>query len=37
MKTREELAAEQAAFWDGPGGEGWLASYERRIQPSIAC
>jgi SAM-dependent methyltransferase len=34
MKTREELAAEQAAFWNGPGGEAWLASYER-IQRSI--
>ncbi len=30
-----ELAAEQAAFWNGPGGTGWLAAYER-IQRSIA-
>jgi ubiquinone/menaquinone biosynthesis C-methylase UbiE len=35
MKTRDELAAEQAAFWNGPGGQTWLASYER-IQRSIA-
>jgi SAM-dependent methyltransferase len=30
-----ELAAQQAAFWNGPGGAGWLAAYER-IQRSIA-
>jgi SAM-dependent methyltransferase len=33
-KTRAELGAEQVAFWKGPGGQGWLASYgtiERRI------
>ncbi len=35
MKTREELAAEQEAFWNGQGGETWLAAYDR-IQRSIA-
>jgi SAM-dependent methyltransferase len=35
MKTREEVAAEQAAYWNGRGGEAWLASYAR-IQRSIA-
>jgi ubiquinone/menaquinone biosynthesis C-methylase UbiE len=35
MKTREELAADQAAFWNGPGGKMWLAAYER-IQRGIA-
>lgn len=35
MKTQQELAAEQAAFWNGPGGKMWVASYER-IQRSIA-
>ena len=34
MKTKSELAAEQAAYWNGPGGDGWLAAYER-IQRSI--
>lgn len=34
-KTREELAAEQAAFWNGPGGQGWLAAYGR-IERAIA-
>ncbi|MFZ5780425.1 MAG: class I SAM-dependent methyltransferase [Pseudomonadota bacterium] len=34
MKTTAELAAEQAAYWNGPGGEGWLAAYER-IQRAI--
>ena len=29
MKSAAELAAEQAAFWNGPGGKMWLASYER--------
>ncbi|MBI3198355.1 MAG: class I SAM-dependent methyltransferase [Rhodospirillales bacterium] len=29
MKTPTELAAEQAAYWNGPGGKGWLASMER--------
>ena len=28
------LAAEQAAYWNGPGGEGWLAAYQR-IQRAI--
>lgn len=35
MKSAAELAADQAAFWNGPGGKMWLASYER-IQRSIA-
>ncbi|SJZ92522.1 Ubiquinone/menaquinone biosynthesis C-methylase UbiE [Enhydrobacter aerosaccus] len=35
MKTQAELAAEQASFWNGPGGEGWLASYQR-IQQTVA-
>jgi SAM-dependent methyltransferase len=35
MKTTSELAAEQAAYWNGPGGDGWLAAYER-IQRSLA-
>ncbi|HZX86522.1 MAG TPA: class I SAM-dependent methyltransferase, partial [Reyranella sp.] len=34
MKTAAELAAEQAAYWNGPGGEGWLAAYQR-IQRAI--
>lgn len=34
-KTPADLAAEQAAFWNGPGGQGWLASYAR-IERSIA-
>ena len=34
MKTKDELAAEQAAYWNGPGGNGWLAAYER-IQRSL--
>jgi SAM-dependent methyltransferase len=29
MKTTHELAADQAAFWNGPGGKMWLASWER--------
>jgi len=29
MKSTAELAAEQAAYWNGPGGKGWLASMER--------
>jgi SAM-dependent methyltransferase len=29
MKTADELAAEQAAYWNGAGGKGWLASMER--------
>ena len=28
MKSTAELAAEQAAFWNGPGGKGWLATYD---------
>jgi SAM-dependent methyltransferase len=28
-KSRDELAADQAAFWNGPGGQGWLAAYAR--------
>ena len=35
MKTRDELAAEQAAYWKGPGGRMWLGAYER-IQRGIA-
>ncbi len=35
MKSASELAANQTAFWNGPGGKGWLASYER-IQRGIA-
>jgi len=29
MKTAADLAAEQAAYWNGPGGQGWLAAYQR--------
>ncbi len=29
MKSKAELAAEQASFWNGPGGQGWLAAYGR--------
>ncbi|MBV8393836.1 MAG: methyltransferase domain-containing protein [Alphaproteobacteria bacterium] len=35
MKSTGELAADQAAFWNGPGGQSWLASYDR-IQRSLA-
>jgi SAM-dependent methyltransferase len=35
MKTTSELAADQAAFWNGPGGKMWIAAYER-IQKSIS-
>ena len=28
MKTQAELAAEQVAFWNGPGGKLWLEAYE---------
>jgi len=35
MKSQAEHAADQAAFWNGPGGKMWLASYDR-IQRSIA-
>ena len=34
MKTTAELAADQAAFWNGKGGQMWIASYDR-IQKSI--
>ena len=34
MKSTADLAAEQAAFWNGPGGQGWLAAYHR-IQRSL--
>jgi SAM-dependent methyltransferase len=33
-KSAAELSAEQAAYWNGPGGEGWLAAYDR-IQRSL--
>ncbi len=29
MKSKDELAAEQAAFWNGPGGKMWLGAYDR--------
>jgi SAM-dependent methyltransferase len=29
VKSAAELAAEQAAYWNGPGGQGWLAAYAR--------
>ena len=35
MKSQTENAAEQASFWNGPGGKMWLASYDR-IQRSIS-
>lgn len=35
MKSTAELSAEQAAHWNGPGGQGWLAAYAR-IERSIA-
>jgi SAM-dependent methyltransferase len=35
MKTTDELAADQAAFWNGPGGKMWIAAYDR-IERSIA-
>ena len=28
-KGKEQLAAEQAEFWNGPGGKMWLAAYAR--------
>ncbi|MBS0527224.1 MAG: methyltransferase domain-containing protein [Proteobacteria bacterium] len=34
MKTKEQLAAEQSAYWKGPGGTMWLGAYER-IQRGI--
>ncbi|MFI5001053.1 MAG: class I SAM-dependent methyltransferase [Reyranellales bacterium] len=36
MKSTAELAADQAAFWNGPGGKGWLASYDR-IESTISA
>jgi SAM-dependent methyltransferase len=35
VKTTAELAADQAAFWNGKGGQMWLAAYDR-IQRSLA-
>src|SRR5262245_54753253 len=35
MKSAAELATEQAAHWNGPGGQGWLAAYGR-IERSLA-
>ena len=35
MKGKAELSADQAAFWNGPGGAAWLASQER-IERGIA-
>jgi SAM-dependent methyltransferase len=35
VKTTAEHAAEQAAYWNGPGGQGWLATYAR-IERSLA-
>jgi SAM-dependent methyltransferase len=35
MKSKDELAAEQAAYWNGPGGAMWLGAYDR-IQRGIA-
>jgi ubiquinone/menaquinone biosynthesis C-methylase UbiE len=35
MKTKDELAAEQAAYWKGAGGTMWLGAYDR-IQRGIA-
>ncbi|CAN5831793.1 methyltransferase domain-containing protein [soil metagenome] len=35
MKSLAELAAEQATLWNGPGGQGWLAS-QKRIERSIS-
>ena len=35
MKSKEDLAADQAAFWNGPGGKMWLAAYGR-IERSLA-
>ncbi len=35
MKSKSELAAEQAAYWKGPGGTMWLGAYDR-IQRGIA-
>jgi len=35
VKTKDELAAEQAAYWKGAGGTMWLGAYDR-IQRGIA-
>jgi SAM-dependent methyltransferase len=35
MKSKQELATEQAAYWNGPGGKMWLGAYDR-IQRGIA-
>ena len=35
MKSKAELAADQAAYWNGPGGKMWLGAYDR-IQRGIA-
>jgi SAM-dependent methyltransferase len=35
MKTTAEIAAAQAEFWNGKGGQMWIAAYDR-IQKSIA-
>jgi ubiquinone/menaquinone biosynthesis C-methylase UbiE len=35
MKSKDALAAEQAEFWRGRGGQGWLAAYSR-IDRSLA-
>ena len=35
MKSKDELAAEQAAYWKGAGGTMWLGAYDR-IQRGIA-
>jgi ubiquinone/menaquinone biosynthesis C-methylase UbiE len=35
MKSKDELATEQAEFWNGRGGQGWLAAYSR-IDRSLA-
>ena len=29
MKTKDELAAEQSAYWKGAGGKMWLGAYDR--------
>ena len=29
MKSKDELASEQAEFWKGRGGQGWLSAYSR--------
>jgi ubiquinone/menaquinone biosynthesis C-methylase UbiE len=35
MKSKDALAAEQAEFWKGRGGQGWLSAYSR-IDRSLA-